>query len=188
MAGFADLLQRIVRDLEQAGAQGPEDDLRARLGYGPADDAGDVDEDPGGVDETHEPGSIWGSRPARTRAADPEAAWEPGAVRGSDASGGIGTVPRPEAPRAPARTRPPAPGTHRTPPPSPAGHPHTSIESPLTERIRARLGTPDALREAFVMKELLDGPLGLRRTRRGSRSPANDRRMNPDDPGSTKTG
>lgn len=171
MAGFAELLQRLARELEQAEGQRPEDDLRARLGYGPADDAGDVDGDPGGVDETHEPGSIWEPRPARARAADPEAAWELEAVRGPDAPGGIGTVPRPETPRAPARPGPPATGAYRTSRPSPAGHPHASIESPLTERIRARLGTPDALREAFVMKVLLDGPPGLRRTRRGSRNP-----------------
>ena len=32
-------------------------------------------------------------------------------------------------------------------------------------RIRARLSTPDALREAFVIKEILDRPLARRRAR-----------------------
>ena len=51
MAAFSDLLQRIVRDLEQAGAQQPGDDLRARLGYGTGDDVDDVDD----MDDVDEP-------------------------------------------------------------------------------------------------------------------------------------
>ena len=165
MAGLGELLQRIARDLEQAGGQQPADDLRARLGYGPSDD-GD-DDDPGIVDDVDAPESesIWRSRPARAREAG--AAQEPEAVRAPGAARGRATVPRPEASRAPSRTRPPVPETHRAPPPSPAAPYHfpATPDALLSVRIRARLRTPDALREAFVVKELLDKPLGRRRTR-----------------------
>ena len=61
MAGFGELLQRIAHSLEEASAQRPGDDLRARLGYG----TGDEDED------ELESGSVW----------EPETTPEPGAVR-----------------------------------------------------------------------------------------------------------
>ena len=172
MAGFGDLLQRIVRDLEQAGAQRPGDDLRARLGYGPGGD--DDDEDFGAVDESapaaaREPDASWQPdtageadtvwEPARSPAAamrEPETAWKPAAAREPSAS---------RAPAsAPAASR--ASGaTYRAPSRSPASPPHlpASPGSLLSERIHARLRTPDALREAFVIKELLDRPLGTRR-------------------------
>ena len=163
MAGFGELLQRIVRDLEQAGAQRPGDDLRARLGYGPSGD--DDDEDFGAVDESApaaarepdaagEAGTVWEPEPARMPAATMR---EPAAAR------------RPSAPQAtasaPAASRAPR-DAYRAPSRSPASPPHlpASPESLLSERIHARLRTPDALREAFVVKEILDRPLGRRRT------------------------
>ena len=170
MAGFGELLQRIVRDLEQAGAQRPGDDLRARLGYGPGGD--DDDEDFGALDESApaaarepdaagEAGTVWEPEPGRMPAAtirEPETAWKPAAAR------------RPSAPQAtasaPAASRAPR-DAYRAPSRSPASPLHlpASPESLLSERIHARLRTPDALREAFVVKELLDRPLGRRRTR-----------------------
>ena len=135
MAGFAELLQRIVRDLEQAGAQQPEDDLRARLGYGPADEAEDVHGEP----------------------APDDGAWE----READRS--------PEVSRAPATLRM-AEVRGASPPGAPATSPHrdASPGPAPARRIRARIHTPDTLREAFVIKELLDGPLGTRRRRQGT--------------------
>ena len=161
MAGFGELLQRIVRDLEQAGAQRPGDDLRARLGYGPGGD--DDDEDFGALDESApaaarepdaagEADTVWepGRMPAATMR-EPEPAWKPAAAR------------KPSAPQASRASG----ATYRAPSRSPASPPHlpASPESLLSERIHARLRTPDALREAFVVKELLDRPLGRRRTR-----------------------
>ena len=185
MAGFAEMLQRFARELEQADAQRPEDDLRARLGYGPADD---VDGDAGGVDEADaaESESIWGpvADPAPRPGTAGEAAApgrEPAAVREAEA------VRRPAAARepvtawkpavardpgesraaasAPAASRAPGAADRAPPSPSPGAspRPRPSSGSPLSERIRARLRTPDALREAFVVKALLDKPPGLRR-------------------------
>lgn len=174
MAGLGELLQRIARDLEQAGGQQPADDLRARLGYGPAgdDDEDDFADEPAPADarETDsawqpdaagEPDTVWepARRPAAT-AREPETAWKPAAARESTPL---------RAPISPlAASRPPG-ATHRAPsgaPPSPSSPSHlpASPESLLSERIHARLRTPDALREAFVVKELLDRPLGRRRT------------------------
>ena len=168
MAGLGELLQRIARNLEEAGPRQPADDLRARMGYGSGEDAEDVNHDAGDMDEVDDPesGSIWGPQPART----PEAAREPGAAQEPEAvhrpadMRDPGPVRSPEPSRAPART----PETHDGAPlPSPVAppYPHASSEFLLSERVRARLRTPDALREAFVTKELLDRPLGLRRTR-----------------------
>ena len=174
MAGFAEMLQRLARDLEQADAQRPEDDLRARMGYGPAEDVEDVDDvddaDGGAASE-----SIWG--PSAEAARKPEAVeeadagWEPGPAREREPA--TRWKPAPERTPAPPVSRTPgtpyrAPeATYRAPPPSaPASSPpRPSSESLLPERVRARLRGQDALREAFVMKELLDRPLGLRRGR-----------------------
>ena len=134
MAGFAELLQRIVRDLEQAGAQQPEDDLRARLGYGPADEAEDMDDEP----------------------ALDDGAWEPETDRS------------PEVSRAPATLR--TAEVHGAPPlgtPATLPRQDASPEPELARRIRTRIHAQDTLREAFVVKELLDRPLGTRRRGRG---------------------
>ena len=124
MAGFAELLQRLARELEQAEGQRPEDDLRARLGYGPADDA---DDDPA-------PG---------------DGAWDP------------------EAPRTPATLRRVAEERRTSPLATPATLPRRDapLEPALARSIGARMHAPDGLREAFVIKELLDRPLGIRRRR-----------------------
>ena len=154
MAGFGDLLQRIVRDLEEAGAQRPADDLRARLGYGTGDDPDDDDLDEPAPDT---PEAVW----------EPEAARRRGATREPGAARKPGATWEPEASRGPAPATLRAFETHRAPS-SPAAppRPQASPASLLSERIRARLRAPDALREAFVVKEILDRPLGLRRTRR----------------------
>ena len=146
MAGFAEMLQRLARELEQADAQRPEDDLRARLGYGSADD---VDGDTGGVDEADAPES--------------ESIWGPAAVREAEAARRPAVAREPVAPQA-AASRAPGAADRAPPSPSPAASPRPRPSgSPAAERIRARLRTPDALREAFVVKALLDRPPGLRR-------------------------
>ena len=89
-----------------------------------------------------------------------------------------GTAWAPEASRTPSPATLRTSGTHRAPSPadnafagrpaSPAALPYAHASSPasqISERIRARLRTPDALREAFVVKEILDRPLGRRRRR-----------------------
>ena len=179
MAAFGELIQRITRSLEEAGAQQPGGDLRAQLGYGAADD--DMDEPA--------PGAVWEPetvrRPGTLRA--PETARAPGTLRAPETARAPGTLRAPETARAPGTLRAPetarAPGTARVPEASratvtlrasettpsslaaPPHHPHASPTSSLSERIRARLRGSDALREAFVVKEILDQPLGRRRRR-----------------------
>ena len=76
---------------------------------------------------------------------------------------------RPPAPPPPARAglsprtarRPPAPTA-----PAPAGMtPRPASQSPVSpsQQIRARLRGPGALRQAVILKEILDKPLALRR-------------------------
>ena len=156
MAGLGDLLQRISRSLEEASAQRPGDDLRARLGYGTEDE-----------DEfEREEGSIWEPEAAHEAESGPE----PAAAR----TAGTMRAPEPQRARASESLRPFA--GYRTPAPeavpgvgrrSPAAPPPRAVppEAVLAERIRARLRTPDALREAFVVKEILDRPLARRRRR-----------------------
>ena len=168
MAGLEALLQRIARSLEEAGAQQPGDDLRARLGYG------------AGEEEEEDEGSVWEPETGRERETRPEPdmepapeaahtpprAWRPETVWSPQTSG---------TPAPPSATRR-APGTHGAPAAgrSPGGatgsrtapsYAHASPAHALSERIRARLNTPDALREAFVVKEILDRPLARRRAR-----------------------
>ena len=157
MAGLGDLLQRISHSLEEASAQRPGDDLRARLGYGTGDEN----------DDDASEGSIW----------EPEAEPRPESSRAPDIAGGTGETRKAEPRRAPAHeTLRSFAGGYRAPPsegvagvgrPSPTAppRPHAPPESLLSERVRARLRTPDALREAFVVKEILDRPLARRRRR-----------------------
>ena len=167
MAGLEALLQRIARSLEEAGAQRPGDDLRARLGYG----TGDEEEDEESV-WTPETGRERETRPEPDMEREPEAAhtppraWQSKTVRNRETPGSP----------APPSTMRHAPGTHGAPAVgrSPGGatgsrtappYAHASPAHALSERIRARLRTPDALREAFVVKEILDRPLARRRAR-----------------------
>ena len=185
MAGFGDMLQRMARSLEEASAQRPGDDLRARLGYG----TGEEDEDELALDEgweretdrTTDPDSPW--QPESD--GEGESIWTPAASRAPVRA--TAPQPMPETPRA-ARDRAapgsaprsapgsaprpalrsalrPAPGSgapsRRASPPT--AH-RVSTASPISERIRARLHAPDVLRESFVVKEILDRPLGRRRS------------------------
>ena len=157
MASLGDLLQRIARSLEEAREQGPADDLRTRLGYGTTDEDEDEYEYEPAQDSVRAPAP----EAVRTRPVDwePETVWRPPAAR---------TPAQPTAdPRASGTIRAPARdaafGDRRSQPAAPPRRPHPPSESPLSERVRARLRTPDALREAFVVKEVLDRPLARRR-------------------------
>ena len=150
MAGLGGLLQRIARSLEEAGAQQPGDDLRARLGYG----TGDEDEDELAEDAVWEPEPETARAPGTARTAP--TSWTPGPTQAP------GTLRKSPAHRAPS---PEVVPRDRRPSPTAPPHAHARPESLLSERIRARLRTPDALREAFVVKEILDRPLGRRRRR-----------------------
>ena len=163
MAGLDALLQRIARSLEEAGAQQPGDDLRARLGYGSGDEEEEPASDPVWEPETGtEPETGRGPRAAHT----PPRAWKPKTVWNPETPG---------SPAPPSATRRAA-ETHGVPAAgrSPGGatgsrttlpYAHSSTTHALSAHIRARLGTPDALREAFVVKEILDRPLARRRGR-----------------------
>ena len=172
MASLGDLLQRIARSLEEAGERGPADDLRARLGYGTGDeDEYEPADEVFGEPEAAPPRTRPTRRepetgPTRTRSIDwePETVWRPPSARPPAAPT--------EDPRTSGSIRAPAseaaPGVGRFPSAAPR-RPRAPSESPLPERIRARLRTPDALREAFVVKEVLDRPLARRRRRPGMR-------------------
>ena len=163
MAGLDALLQRIARSLEEAGAQQPGDDLRARLGYGTGDE-----------EEESASESVWEPETGR----EPETAREPETGREPRPAH---TPPRAWKPKtvwspAPPSATPRAAETHGVPAAgrSPGGatgsrtalpYAHSSTTHALSAHIRARLGTPDALREAFVVKEILDRPLARRRGR-----------------------
>ena len=163
MAGFGDLLQRITHSLEAAGAQRPGGDLRARLGYGTGDD----DEDELASETAGEPEAEWISEKVRRS----------GTVRDTGPPRTRGTAWAAKPPRAPAQAMSQAPASHRAAPhdrlfagtlasTAAVPRPHaSSTASRVSERLRARLQTPDALREAFVLKEILDRPLGRRRRR-----------------------
>ena len=156
MAGFGELLQRIARSLEEAQAQRPGDDLRARLGYGTGDD----DEDEPAPDAVGEPEAAAATGRTSKTAWEPQTVWSPKTSRTT----AHGTA----APRASEALRAsPADRDIRRRSTSPGTPPRldASSASLLSERIRARLRAPDALREAFVVKELLDRPLGRRRRR-----------------------
>ena len=157
MAGLEALFQRIARSLEEAGSQQPGGDLRARMGYGSEDEAEELASDPAWEPET-------GREPESART--PAPAWKPATVWSPETSG------RPAPAGAAQRTA----ETHRAPTADRSRngtaasratlpHAHASPASALAEGVRARLRTPDALREAFVVKEILDRPLAQRRGR-----------------------
>ena len=167
MAGLEALLQRIARSLEEAGAQQPGDDLRARLGYGTGDEEEDEEsvwEPETGRERETQPEPDMGQAPEAAHT--PPRAWKSKTVRSRETPGS----PAPpstkrraaETQGASAAGRSPGGATgSRTAPP----YAHASPAHALSERVRARLNTPDALREAFVVKEILDRPLARRRAR-----------------------
>lgn len=162
MAGFGDLLQRIARSLEEASAQRPGDDLRARLGYGTGEDG----EDDPAIDETWERETDRTAEPGSTRQpeteGEAESTWTPAASRAP--LRGTAAPRMPETPRA-ARAGAVSGSVSPFRPPTPPSSRRASAVPSFPDRVRARLRAPDALRESFVVKEILDRPLGRRRGR-----------------------
>ena len=174
MSSLGELLQRIARSLEEAREQGPADDLRARLGYGTGDEDEDEDDYEPAEDAFGEPEATR-RRPidrepetgaARTRPIErePEAIWRPPAARSSAPPAAYSGAPGPR----PAPV-PEAALQHRRSSPAPVLPSPAAAGAPFHERIRIRLRTPHALREAFVVKEVLDRPLARRRRGPGMR-------------------
>ena len=152
MAGLRAWFRQISQAVEEEVAKQRGDNMRSRHGYG---------------NEEPEPDAAW--EPERETGRAPPRPWRAETVRSPWSRSA------PESP-APASATRPAPETHgaQRPGHSPwdtngsresQPYAHESPTDVVMARIRARLGTPDALREAFVIKEILDRPLARRRAR-----------------------
>ena len=152
MAGLRALFRRIARAVEEEAARQRGDDPGARPGYGTHDDREQPQQDAVWEPE-HTPPRAWRSKTTRSpwSRGQPESPAPTSAMRRA-----------PETPGArPAERSPWDTGGSRTTQPYALASPTHA----LLARIRARLDTPDALREAFVIREILDRPLARRRTR-----------------------
>ena len=152
MAILEKLFRRIARPLKGVFASG--EDLDPQYGWGTPD-----------YEEEPTPDPVWESERETARASP----WE----RKQETVRSPRTRETQGSPAPPSATRR-APETHGAqiddhPPRGMTGSRTTlpyALASPthaLSERLRGRLGTPDALREAFVVKEILDRPLARRR-------------------------
>ncbi|MCE2521371.1 MAG: hypothetical protein J4G15_16520 [Alphaproteobacteria bacterium] len=154
MPGLRALFRKIAETIEEEAARQRGEDPRARPGYGTHDDR-----------EQPEPDPVW--EPERESARVSPWARERKTVQGP------WSRERPGSPAPPSATQRRAPETRGA---QAADHPPWdttgsrtalpyALASPtqaLLERLRGRLDTPDALREAFVV---LDRPLARRRVR-----------------------
>lgn len=156
MAGLRTWFRQVAQAVEEEIAKQRGEDPGARPGYG----AQDAREEPS-------PDAEWETE--RETAHAPPRPWKAQTTRGPWSRSTPG---RPE-PASPTR-RAPEPHAAQTTGHSPwdangsrgsLPYAHASPADAVLERVRARLGTPDALREAFVVKEILDRPLARRRTR-----------------------
>ena len=152
MAGLRTWFRQVAEAVKEEAARQRGDDPRARPGYGTYGNQ----EEPG-------PDAVWESEGETGRA--PLRPWKaesgrsPWSRNAPERPAPASTTQRPGAePADPAPWGTTAPRTTRP-------HAHASPAHALSERIRARLGTPDALREAFVIREVLDRPLARRRAR-----------------------
>ena len=108
-----------------------------------------------------------------TRAARAEA-FDPFGVRDRPSAGGS----RRDAPSRPAWDAPSTPSRRARVPsaearPSPRGPERTAARGATrTQRVRARLRQPDSLRELFLLREVIDRPIALRRPRSRTRPPS----------------
>ncbi len=146
MVGLRALFGQIFRVVEEAAAR----QSGADPGTGSGHDARDDREQP-------QPDAVWEPRQ------EPPRPWRSNTTQSPWSRG-------PSENPAPASATRRAPGRHGEQPTdrSPwdmAGSRTIPCAHALLARIRARLDTPDALREAFVIKEILDRPLARRRAR-----------------------
>ena len=156
MAGLRALFRRVAQAVEEEVARQRGDDPRVRPGYGAYHDR-----------EQPQPDAMW--EPERETAHTPLRDWRAKTARSpwgreqSESPAPTGATRRvPETHRAQPSDRSPwdTGGSRTTQPYALASPTHA-----LLARIRARLDTPDALREAFVIREILDRPLARRRAR-----------------------
>ena len=156
MAGLRALFRQISQAVEEAAARQHGDDPRTGPGYGAYDDA-----------EHPQPDAVWESE--RETGHTPPRAWRSKTTR----SPWSREQPESPAPKSATRRAPETRGaqpTDRSPWDTVGSrttqpYAHASPTHALLARIRARLDTPDALREAFVIREILDRPLARRRAR-----------------------
>lgn len=155
MAGPRAWFRQIAQAVEEEVARQRGDDPRARPGYGTYGN------------EEPEPDAAW--EPERETGRAPPRPWRAETVR----SPWNRNAPESPAPTSATRPAPETRGAQR-PGHSPwdtngsrgsLPYAHASPAHAVLARVRARLDTPDALREAFVIKEILDRPLARRRTR-----------------------
>ena len=183
MAGS--LMARLRERMEQLQSEMQPDAGFDRRAYGYEDDAGGEDatfeevdleeESPWRRDPPDaprpEPAPAGPTRPARapepppTRAARRET-FDPFAVGGRQSGGGIrGGAPSPPPWESPARGRTSGPlgedvrSTPRDP------EPRSIRGATRSRRLRARLRQPESLRELFLLREVIDRPIALRRPR-----------------------
>ncbi len=156
MAGLKALFRRVAQAVEEEVARQRGDDPRARPGYGTYHDR-----------EQPQPDALW--EPERETVHTPPRAWRAKTARSpwsreqSENPAPTGAMRRaPETHGAQTTDRSPwdTVGSRTTQPYALGGPTHAFLA-----RIRARLDTPDALREAFVIREILDRPLARRRAR-----------------------
>ena len=152
MAGLRAWFRQIAQAVEEEVAKQRGGDPRARPGYG---------------SEEPEPDAVW--EPERNSGRAPPRPWRTETVR----SPWRRNTPESPAPASAMRRAPETRGAQR-PGHSPwdtngsrgsLPYAHASPTDEVMARIRGRLDTPDALREAFVIKEILDRPLARRRAR-----------------------
>ena len=152
MAGLRTWFRQVAEAVKEEAARQRGDDPGAHPGYGT-------------YGNQEEPGqdAVWESE-GETRRAPPRP-WKEQSGRGPWSRSAPGRpAPASTTQRAGAEPADHAPwGTTAARTTRP--HAHASPADAVSERIRARLGTPDALREAFVIKEVLDRPLARRRAR-----------------------
>ena len=143
-----------------------------RRAYGYGDGAGDGGEDATFEEVAGEEESPWRRAPSGPMPSADEpgrAAGPTGPARGSPSPAREPPPPR-EAPAPPIAA---APGSARDPPGSPAAAVRPSAprepgrtgtrRSTRLQRLRRRIRHPDSLRELFLLRELIDRPIALRR-------------------------
>ena len=157
MAGLRAWFRQVAQAVEEEVAKQRGDDPRSRPGYG----AHDAHEEPA-------PDAEWETQRETARA--PPRPWKAQTTREPLEPQRAGTSRASEHDATCARAARCADVTGHSPWDGNGSrgslpYAHASPSDAVMARIRARLVTPDALREAFVIKEILDRPLARRRAR-----------------------
>ena len=110
-------------------------------------------------------------RPPRPTAARPEVSESPSARGGLPGGGARRDFPSPPPWQAPAAGRVPGSSSDGLRPPSSGPGRRSAARASRLQRLRRRIRQPDSLRELFLLREIIDRPVALRR-RRPSRPPS----------------